>query len=337
MRFLLLLLLLLPLSSQAQSLKIGIKESPPFAMKFEDGSWDGLSVELIRKLAEKMHFDFEFVEAGNTESRVMQTNYGWFDMSVAAVTIARDREPWVDFSTPYYSTGYGVMVIPQGREVFKEVMKIVCMVYIYIACIAVLFWAVERKRNPDIGEKFYPGIFHSIYFIGYTAPTVGFGDITRTPLGKFIVTGTILVSLVLCSLMTAHLTEVINDSRTDVRIQSLEDLKDFRVGVVGGGVPCGYLQDRGYVIGAEFKNLEEAIEALKKGQVDVIFHDWPSLKHLEAQPENAKVHVLPTKYGQFFYGIVLPVGAERENLNREIETIIESQWWEQRISMFIKG
>jgi ABC-type amino acid transport substrate-binding protein len=340
MRFLVLLSLLLaflPASSSAEPLKIGIKESPPFTMKLKDGSWDGLSVELIHKLSEQVGFTFVFEEYEATYELIEALSAKKIDMSVAGITISAERDVQVDFSTPYYSTGYGAMVIPQGREVLKEVMKIVCMVYIYIACIALLFWAVERKRNPDIGERFYPGIFHSIYFIGYTAPTVGFGDITRTPLGKFIVIGTILVSLVLCSLMTAHLTEVINDSRTDVRIQSLSDFKDYKVGTVRHLTPGKYLDNRGYSPRSEFESLEGAIAALKRGEIDIIFHDWPSLKHLEAQPHNSKVHVLPAMFGQFFYGIALPADGERENLNRAIEKIVESPWWEKRISMFIKG
>lgn len=46
----------------ARKLVIGTSNVPPFAIKLEDGAWDGISIELWRQIAAENHWDYELRE-----------------------------------------------------------------------------------------------------------------------------------------------------------------------------------------------------------------------------------------------------------------------------------
>jgi polar amino acid transport system substrate-binding protein len=47
-----------PQPAEAQELVIGTKVAAPFAMKAEDGTWRGISVDLWRHIADQMHLRY---------------------------------------------------------------------------------------------------------------------------------------------------------------------------------------------------------------------------------------------------------------------------------------
>ena len=73
-RFLILLVILLswfPLSPSLlfaqdsgnnKTLIVGTKIAPPFAMKADDGSWEGISIELWDEIAKELDLDYEWQE-----------------------------------------------------------------------------------------------------------------------------------------------------------------------------------------------------------------------------------------------------------------------------------
>lgn len=74
-----------------------------------DNRWQGLSITLWESLAEQLDIKFRFEEA-SLDEMILGVAEGRFDASIAAVTITHERERLVDFSHPYYFTGYGIVV-----------------------------------------------------------------------------------------------------------------------------------------------------------------------------------------------------------------------------------
>src|SRR5215813_9102523 len=48
--------------SETRELVIGTKVAPPFAMKAQDGTWYGISIDLWRHIAEQIHLRYRFQE-----------------------------------------------------------------------------------------------------------------------------------------------------------------------------------------------------------------------------------------------------------------------------------
>ena len=110
-KVILLLMVVISPSLKAQDAKLTIatKQVPPFAMLDTNGEWYGLSISLFEVLAEELELDYEWQEATLSEM-ISGVESGIYDASIAAITITHERERLVDFSHPFYTTGYGIVV-----------------------------------------------------------------------------------------------------------------------------------------------------------------------------------------------------------------------------------
>ena len=70
---------------------VGTKVAPPFAMKAEDGTWRGISIDLWRRIASQTHLRYRFQETtlkGLTDG----VAEGSLDVAVAALTVTAPRD-----------------------------------------------------------------------------------------------------------------------------------------------------------------------------------------------------------------------------------------------------
>src|SRR5262252_9212284 len=111
---------------ETRELVIGTKVAPPFAMKAQDGTWHGISIDLWRHIAEQIHLRYRFQET-TLKGLIDGVSEGSLDAAVAALTVTAPRHRVVDFTQPFYSTGLGIAVasdasiswLPIIRNVFS--------------------------------------------------------------------------------------------------------------------------------------------------------------------------------------------------------------------------
>ena len=97
------------LSLQSE-LVVGTKETPPFAMKAADGTWQGIERHLWRRVANEMRVNYRFAESSTVEDLLDGVANGKIDIAVAALTVTGPRSRVVDFTSPFYVTGLGIAV-----------------------------------------------------------------------------------------------------------------------------------------------------------------------------------------------------------------------------------
>ena len=102
-------------SSTDRLLVIGTKVAPPFS--FEDsGRWTGASIDLWKIVAEELGLQYEIRSyAEDLDALLNAVREGEVDAGVAAITVNGERERMMDFTHPFYSTGYGIAVRPVSR------------------------------------------------------------------------------------------------------------------------------------------------------------------------------------------------------------------------------
>ena len=88
---------------------VGTKVAPPFAMKSDDGSWSGISIELWRRIAADLHLSYRFEEV-SLDELINGTAAHRLDAGIAAITVTATRAESVDFTQPYYATSLGITV-----------------------------------------------------------------------------------------------------------------------------------------------------------------------------------------------------------------------------------
>jgi polar amino acid transport system substrate-binding protein len=78
-------------------------------MKSPDGHWEGISIDLLSAIADKLDVRYELQET-SLAGMIDDVADGRFDASVAAMALTEAREKVIDFSHAYYRSGLGVAV-----------------------------------------------------------------------------------------------------------------------------------------------------------------------------------------------------------------------------------
>ena len=86
-------------------LRIAVYDVPPYGYVDTDGSISGVSVDLWRRVAERMEREFKLIPVSDMESILGGLEQGRFDAAIGAITITPEREERVDFCIPPIGPG----------------------------------------------------------------------------------------------------------------------------------------------------------------------------------------------------------------------------------------
>lgn len=93
-------------------LRVGVKDSL-VGMGYlnpKTGEYEGLEIDIARKIAEEMGVDVEFLVVTPT-TRLQMIDSGDIDISLSNFTITEERQKSYHFTSPYYTDAVGVMVL----------------------------------------------------------------------------------------------------------------------------------------------------------------------------------------------------------------------------------
>ena len=324
-------------------LRIGTKEAPPFAMRGLDGTWEGISIDLLAEMGDRMGFTYELVEV-TLEDLVSGVASGDLDASIAAITVTSERERQIDFSHPYFHTGLGVAVASEQRPhllavidalTSSEFLATLGLLFGLLFFVGALAWVAEHKRNPD---EFEPevgrGLLSGFWWAVVTMTTVGYGD--KAPIttrGRLIGTVWMFSALILTALFTAQLSAAPTSERIGSRVTAIDDLSRVRVGSVSGSATLEPLRALG-VRPTGFADVAEGFRALSDHRIDAFVHDAPLLIYLAGTVEG--VTITPLRFAPQDYAIVLPQGAAfRETLNRTLLDVLDSEDWRVIVQLYL--
>jgi len=345
----LLLALLAPAdSAEAQTvarktLTIGTKAVPPFAMKRADGTWEGISIDLWNRAAEKLESETVITET-DQKGLFEGVREGSFDAAVAAITVTAEREEEFDFSHPIYSTGLGIAVREEGggwksavlQFISLDFLRVVMLLLALLAFIGLLTWLFERKRNPEqFAEHPVRGLGGGLWWAAVTMTTVGYGDKSPVTLGGRII-GLVwmFAAIIIISSLTAAITTSLTVSQLDTLVENPDDLYKVRVAGVSGTTSEQYLKSAG-ISYRGVSSLDAAIQALAANEVDAVVHDAPLLKYQIRQVDE-RLTVLPHIFDRQDYAIMLPARSElREPLNRVLLEEMQTRWWPETIRKYL--
>src|SRR5580700_11175238 len=95
-------------------LRIAVYDVPPYGYVDADGSISGVSVDLWRRVAERMEREFKLIPVSDMESILSGLEQGRFDAAIGAITITPEREARVDFSYPAHRSGVAVALAKES-------------------------------------------------------------------------------------------------------------------------------------------------------------------------------------------------------------------------------
>lgn len=329
----------------AQNLVVGIKEAPPFAVRMADGSWEGISVELWRRVAETLGVRYEYREL-ELERMLRDVEAGRIDIAVGALTVTPERERVMDFSHPFYNTGLAIATARRSGNPWMSVarglvsgafLKTVGVLLVVLLSVGALVWLAERRRNAgQFSGDAVRGLGDGFWWSAVTMTTVGYGDKTPvTPLGRALAVVWMFAAIIIISGITATITSALTVSQLETPVQGPEDLPDVRVGTVEGSTSARYLADRRIGF-STFDDLTRGLEAVKSGRFDALVYDAPLLRYHVNRQFKGELAVLPSTFLRQDYGFAMPGGSPlRERVNRAVLEEIKSGSWEDILYRYL--
>ncbi len=324
-------------------LRVGTKQSPPFAIKNPDGSWAGISIELWDHLADELDLEFEYQEA--TLPRLLSgLEDGTLDAAVAAISVTSERHDRVDFCHPHFSTGLGIAVSTRerttswsllSRVVSDRLVKIIAAMVLIVALCGFLFWLFERKVNTSMfGGKKTQGLGMGVWW----STIVLFGHkgiIPVSTMGRLLATLAMVASLIVLSILTGVITSVLTVGQLDTGIKRSTDLHHLRVATVAESTSADYLRHR-RIFYRGYETPVDAIEAVDTNKADAVVYDAALLKYFASDEFANRIDVLPVIFNVQEYAIALPPDHSlRKRLNEELLRFRESDAWDELIYRYL--
>ena len=332
--------------AEKNTLVVGTKEAPPFAMKATDGHWTGISINLWEKIADELNFKFEFREF-DLQGLLNGVTDGSLDVGVAALTMTPEREITFDFTHSFYATGLGIAVPFKEKTpwmaIFRgfltlDFLKVVAVFGIAILFVGTLVWWFEKKKNAkQFDTKPSRGIAAGFWWSAVTMTTVGYGDKAPVTIGGRIVALIWMFSAFIITIaFTATIVSIFTVSRLETLIQGPEDLRKIYVGTVSHSTSEEYLEKNQFIF-RSYQKAEYGLNGLKNGEIQAFVYDKPLLHYLINRKFRGKLEVLPFFFSRQDYALALQAGSPlREEINRRLLQIKLTPWWQDTLDQYLR-
>lgn len=338
------LLALVALQVSAETVRVGIKEAPPFVIADASGSWTGISIELWDAIAQQSGWQTEWVVLDNPQAQLDSLVAGNIDVAVGALSITPEREDQMDFSHSFYATGIAIATPIQGSSwasVLKQLVSpdflgAVGLLVMLLLGVGTLIWLLERKRNPaQFGGSAVNGIGNGFWWSAVTMTTVGYGDKAPvTAMGRVMATVWMFFSVITISGFTATIASSLAVENLSTVVRGVQDLPRVRSVVVAGSTGEDVLRRKG-ISTLKVATPAEGLQMLRSGEAEALVHDEPLLRFLLKDSEPGIV-VLPQIIERQSYSFGLPSGSNRrEVLNQALLTEIASTRWEETLNRYL--
>jgi len=314
-------------STQGKVLRVAVKPIPPFVFK-QGTELSGFSIDLWTAIAQSLKMDTAWVEVTTVGDQLQAVRTGKADAAIAAITITKERENFVDFTQPYFDSGLQIMVRSQGTnhllDVFDSIpwptIGTLLGVFIFIMFVmANVLWIVERRTSEHFRKGYLKGIGEGLWGVALIVATGEHGDRQAARVVKrLIVFFMWLVGVVLVAQLTATVSSTQTVERLTSRIHGPADLTGKKIATVRGTVAADYLTEQGlqYV---EVGTAEEGSDLLLNGDIQALVFDAPTLQYLAMKRGNGVLRVVGPIFAPQKYGIVVGDGSPlRKRINKAL-------------------
>jgi polar amino acid transport system substrate-binding protein len=276
-----------PASSPTQprrTLKVAVMDGPPWCMRDEDGHWTGMTIDLLRDLAEELHFDYEFKESNlaGVQDLVQKSEV---DLSAIGLAITAEREARFDFSDPYCVINQTVAVnADQQPSLFDGLRStflswgFLAIVFVLIAITvsgAVIFWLLEQRGDSEFYAQkdkhaFARSLLWSVMVLaGRDMPkSIGWDPHPpKTIWARSFAVAWMMLGILLLSLFTASAASLLTSRQLQSIVNSQEDLRHVRCATVAGAAAQAYM-DRHNIKYSTYPTDKDLLNALVNRKID---------------------------------------------------------------------
>ncbi|KAK0162799.1 hypothetical protein PV327_006545 [Microctonus hyperodae] len=221
-------------------------------MKDENGReiWEGYCIDFIKKLAEKMNFDYDLVIPSDKTFGSKLANGKWTgvvgdlargetDIAVGALTMTSEREEIIDFVAPYFEQS-GILIVMRKpvrkTALFKFMTVLRLEVWLSIigalTLTAIMIWILDKYSpySARNNKRIYPyacrefTLKESFWFALTSFTPQGGGEAPKALSSRILVAAYWLFVVLMLATFTANLAAFLTVERMQAQVQSLEQL-----------------------------------------------------------------------------------------------------------------
>lgn len=297
-------------ATATDTLTVGYTIAPPF-IEAHDGQLSGVSYWLWNEVVENHDFHCDYVEM-SLDSLILSLEKGSVDVAINPMSISAERMKRFDYSVPYFiahssflepEVGFVTQVIDFIDALFSyNLFKVLLVLSGIILLFGFLVWFFERRGNQDEFDKSIKGLWSGFWWSAVTMTTVGYGDKSpRTFGGRIVALVWMFAALLLVSGFTASIASVLTVEQMHSKNNTLNQYRDEVVGTIKHSTTDAWMTQHLFSAKSDFETIEEAFEALERGEVNVIAYDEPILKDFIKEHAIKNYTLSDIKYNPQFY------------------------------------
>lgn len=321
--------------------RVGVMDLPPFAFRSGGGQWSGLAVTLFEHIAKSSGLRYSFKEFANMNELIGAIENHTIDFAAIGIDPTPNFELTMNFTNAFELSGTSIAI---AKHVHLPLLNLIQSIWqsmiprfvgVVLACLllfGVIVGLMERRKNTgQFGGGFWSTIGEGVWWSSATISTVGYGDrVPMTKRGRFIGGLWMLIAFALTSILAGLLSSVLTVARINSQIHTTTDLLQVKSGAV--------LKSAAFVDGEKMKynmtsysTLEDALQALKSGQLGAVLAESVRLNWLMNQPEWQDLIMLPSPIVTLY--CVFPVSSDVDPqtldvINYQLLNVIDSNEWE---------
>ena len=325
-------------------LQIAVYNAPPFGMQERDSSYSGLMVSIWEDIAEELDWSYEYTLT-DMNTLLMGIQNKRFDVGLGAISITPKREKLVDFTQPVNPSGTGIAVAAQSRKmlfrsywkpILISLFKLIGLLLLVLLFSGTIVWWVESKQTKEPSPRNISNIADAFWWSAVTMTTVGYGDkVPTSKLGKVLGIVWIFTSIIVLSLFTANASAIFTAAKLESPIQTLNDLRNSQVGTAEKSSGQEYLKREG-IEHINFDNINLAVEAMLKGEIDCVVSNVPVLQYLNNKVYYQQMEVVPNWLIKNNMGIALQEDSPlKELIDQVLLKKIAEPYWQARVYQYL--
>lgn len=317
----------------AAPLRVGLAGEDPFVVK--GPPFTGVAVDVWEKIAALNSWTFTYTTFPSLDEGIQAVNAGKVDVLAGNVGITKDRLSLVEFSQPYFRSGFQIMIsearphsVARLGTDLLDILRLEVFWYLVAAVVlfTVLVYFFERRHNPDFPRKRAEGAAEAFYYVITLALTgksayKGFPGI----LGRLVMVAWIILGIITVAYVTSSITSSMTLEKLGNRISGPEDLPGKTVAAVSGSTAEHYLRDKGITI-YPAKDLASAVDAMLGQKAAAVVDDAPVLQSYDFNHPRLPITEVGPVFAPQNYGFALAIGSPlRLPLNQALLDLGESR------------
>jgi len=322
-----------------EPLRVAVYDLAPYGSVGPDGEFQGVSVELWRRVAEEIGRQYKLTPVAQMDAILAGLEQGRFDAAIGAITITPERAARVDFSYPAHRSGVAVALRKEAGPISAlvayglvavELSSLIAGMLGLLLAIGVAMWFIERpSRAAAASESSVVTLRDGIYWAVVTMTTVGYGDKTpKTPVGRFVAIVWMLSSVALVSLLSASLVSRLTAERVESSAPFTQnDLAGKRLAAVAFSSGAEYL-DAVRLHYAKYGALREALAAVAEGDADAVVNSVGALRYMAAERFPRALRIPNSLLAPAYMAIALPQNSPlKKPMDRALMRITGNPEW----------